>query len=185
MLQSDNLAPGVYGVLGGAGSGKSTYCRSLKAENPLLNIIHVDDFFIGDSQYRKRLLEEKQQTNLSSLKDACNQFNWWDWPMVFREIENSLSAVTIVEGAMLGPGYILKLFKIIYVLDESPEIRLKRLIERDGKKRSITEICARFLITEYSEDVYYKNLDQETIEKMIVLKYARNTNEKNYIPVEV
>ncbi len=184
MLFFHELEPGLYGLMGGAGSGKSTETKLL-ARRFGYHVIHADDFFIGDSEFRKDLLKKKQEAGIPSLIDACNQFNWWDWGALYREIENSMGRVTIVEGAILGPAYILNLFKKIFIVDERADIRLKRLLDRDGAKRSVSEICARFLITEYSEGIYYAAMDKETLDKTECVKYHRNILERKFLPIEV
>ena len=116
--------------------------------------------------------------------DAVNQLNWWDWIKIEndlktledkkiisikspyeRNIGKNISDITIkhqnytlVEGAILGDVNILKFFKKIIFLHSRPERRFNNLVKKDLNKRKFNEICARFLITEYSEMLYYKKL---------------------------
>lgn len=181
----NTLPAGLYGILGPAGSGKSSLAEQIKSTFGF-KTISLDDFFIGDSEYRKRLLKAKQERSIDALQDAVNQFNWWDW----NEVRATLAymapkAPVFVEGAILGPPSILELYRKIFVYSEDQETRLRRLLTRDGHKRTVTEICARFLITEYSESSYYRTIAPILAEKGIILKYGYEDQKTQYIPLEV
>jgi uridine kinase len=151
-IQSGNF--GVVGITGGAGSGKTTLTKFLD-----LPTYHVDDAFFGDSEYRTKLLKEKN-SNLDTFLDSCNMYNWWDWELVEATIleRRKTEKPLLVEGALLGGDSILRLFDIIIFLYESQESRFNRLLERDWHKRPFYQAVRRFLITEYSEGIYYRSL---------------------------
>src|SRR5271157_1143187 len=76
-----HLGPGVYGITGSAGSGKTTLSSSLN-----YTIYSIDTRFIGDSQVRKDLLQKKQSQSIDDYMDAVNQFNWWNWDAVLKDL---------------------------------------------------------------------------------------------------
>lgn len=181
----DTLPPGLYGLMGPAGSGKSSLADQLKSTYGF-KIISLDDFFIGDSEYRKRLLKAKQERSIDALQDAVNQFNWWDWDEISRALTYMAPAKPVfVEGAILGPPSLLELYRKIFVYSEDQETRLRRLLTRDGHKRTVTQICARFLITEYSESLYYKTIAPILADKGVILKYGYDDQKVQFIPLEV
>lgn len=177
------LGPGLYGITGPAGSGKTSLARRLG--NALEAGVYSSDLrFIGSSQDRKELLYRKQKSSIEDYIDAANQFNWWDWDTILEDLQGLSSgkqivlkngydrdkgvtipdcivspfSFTLYEGAILGPPIILsKLRKVIYV-HTAPEIRFNRLVAKDHNRRSFREIAARFLITEYSESKAYEQL---------------------------
>lgn len=184
MFPFETLEPGLYGIVGGAGSGKSTLAQSLK-ENYGFVVYSIDEQFIGDSAYRKDLLQRKQEISFDSLKDACNQFSWWDWDKIYRDvIRLPKNKVCVIEGAILGPKILLNLIRKIFLYHEESQTRLLRLVKRDGHKRQTTEICSRFLITEYAESLYYSRVLPSVEDKVVVLRKG-TIAEHNFIPVEV
>lgn len=176
------------GLTGGAGSGKSTLAKGLN-----FCTYHLDDFFIGDSAYRTELLTKKVR-NVSSYIDACNQYNWWDWEEAESRIfsDTGVKFPAIVEGALLGTEYMLSKYDIILYLSVSPEVRFNRLLERDKYKRDFHDALDRFLITEYSETIYYRQMLQKFSGKIVVLdedfkmmKFLPYFPEKLSIPVRL
>jgi uridine kinase len=165
----NSKSSGFYAILGKAGSGKSTLSLKI-ANNSNIRIVHLDDFFIGDSLFRKELLENKLSESLDEYIDACNQFSWWDWNRVYEilKLEKNTGKITVFEGAFLGPQLIWPLFDNIFLIDISDEIRFKRLIDRDLEKRGCNEFTQRFLITQYSETIHYSDIfKSEYLSKLI------------------
>lgn len=142
------------GITGNAGSGKSSLSELLQSEIYDLKTYHVDDSFIGDSNFRKVLLEYKS-TSWYSYIDACNQYNWWNWDQVIKDVDE-MEDVTLIEGAILGPEPIVDQLDVILFVYVPREERFNRLLKRDAHKRDFQEFLARFLITEYSETLYYR-----------------------------
>lgn len=182
----------IVGITGNAASGKTTLVNKL-AKYGNYAPYSVDYRFIGDSEFRKQLLDFKSE-NISAYIDACNQYNWWNWDRVHEDIESffEIGAVDLVnaydrnsgnlsvtqtivgdtlliEGAILGPLSILKYINWIIYVGVSERKRLIRLLDKDIHKRSTTEIAARFLITEYSENLYYKNVLSKHYDKILFI----------------
>jgi cytidylate kinase len=186
--------PGVYGITGPAGAGKS-YAAKRVAEELRCSVYSADFAFIGSSSERKMLLSKKQMRSIDAYKDAANQFNWWDWGTILSDLEDLQSgrdveieapydrttgelggAVTIsatdtlvYEGAIFGPPFLATRLKQIFFLWVDPAVRFQRLLEKDQGRRSFNEILARFLITEYSETLYYGKLLQWVGDKVIFI----------------
>jgi uridine kinase len=151
------------GITGGAGVGKTSLSNRLGGF-----VIHVDDFFIGNSKHRSWLLNKKVGDR---LVDAQDQYNWWNWDLCEQKIHKALSYnnLVIVEGALLGPPSIPKLMDKILYLDASTESRRERLWKRDYLKRTPEQFEERFNITNQSEKNYYEGLFSAFQDKILVL----------------
>jgi uridine kinase len=209
----------LIGITGNAGGGKSTLAMKF-AEDPSYVHYSADYKFIGDSLFRKELLNKKSK-NIDSYIDACNQYNWWDWDSIEKDLDDlknnrevilstkynrdtsfmesgvsyrpTTETKIIYEGALLGTPKILNsLDKIIFIHTPSI-IRFNRLVEKDIKKRTLNEIAARFLITEYSENKHYNHLFEFYKNKIIVINDNYNfisfnqniLKEKQFIPYPI
>jgi cytidylate kinase len=179
----DRHGPGLYGVTGPAGAGKS-FAAADVSRTTGVTVYSADYRFIGNSLERRMLLIRKQMKSIDDYRDSANQFNWWDWGAILSDVEDllrgsdvSLTAAydrssgnaggdvhlpatdrIIIEGALLGPHYLATKIKKVFFLWADPAVRFQRLLLKDSGRRSFGEICARFLITEYSETLYYQNL---------------------------
>lgn len=175
--------PGIFAITGAAGSGKSFAGKHL-AKQEQLALYSIDFRFIGDSMDRLALLTRKQARSVADYQDSANQFNWWDWSAVNDDLteltcgkevvltapydrasgkkgmEMSIPPAIkiLVEGALLGPPSLVEKFVKIFFLVTPQNVRFNRILEKDISRRSFNEILARFLITEYSENMYYRNL---------------------------
>ncbi len=184
--------PGTYGITGPAGAGK-TFAANQLAEAVGCTVYSADYGFIGSSEERKLLLLKKQLRSVEDYKDAVNQFNWWDWGAILRDLDDlqagidvqiaapydratgksgphlALSATDtlIYEGAILGPPFLVNRLKRIFFLWADASVRFQRLAQKDLGRRSFNELLARFLITEYSEALFYKNLFKWTGDKIV------------------
>jgi len=210
--------PALFALTGGAGAGKTTMVKRLVAELGCA-VYHVDWRFLGNSEERLQLLRQKQSVSIESLLDAVNQFNWWDWDAVSKDLclltkgqtiqitspyERALGiklsknqvvqpkGIIVVEGALLGPPPILQLFSQIFCLSIPDEDRLMAMLAKDRSRRTTTEIVARFLITQYSEDLYYSNLYKWYGDRTVwidregnLLPRKQKRVEREFIPVEV
>lgn len=185
---------GVFAITGPAGSGKSTAGRSV-AEASKLALYSADFRFIGDSDDRRLLLERKQARSSQDYRDSANQYNWWNWPAIDRDLASLVAGRPVVldgpydretgrrgqaieirpgagvlyEGALLGPPSLVDRLQRIFFLCTPQELRLERLLAKDRSRRSFNDILARFLITEYSETTYYRNLFSWAGDKLVFL----------------
>lgn len=199
-----NNKKGITAITGAAGSGKTTMASLIQQKLSDCVKYSADFAFIGDSKYRKNLLDRKQFYSIEYLIDACNQFNWWDWEKIekvlnefklnntigfgevydrdtgeFKTIKSSdTKDLLIYEGSILGPDSIINKIDRIFFLQCDPQIRLQRLLIKDSKRRSPQEIAARFLITEYSEAVFYKHLFKNYKDKITAIN-----GDGNIIPI--
>lgn len=185
---------GLYGLCGPAGTGK-TFTSGRLREALGLSVYSIDQRFIGDSASRKDLLKRKQRTSIQAFLDSANQFNWWDWGLVLQDVDllsSGQPAVirkaydrdkgatgedvvvpptrqVIIEGAFLGPPFVIRSLQRIFFIRTPQWLRFQRLHEKDRTRRTMTEICARFLITEYSETQYYHQLFNWAADKIVFL----------------
>jgi uridine kinase len=181
MLSS--VEAGAIAITGAAGAGKTHVAGALG--HALGCPVYSADFrFIGDTGARRELLERKQARSVSDYRDSANQYNWWDWTAIERDVATLLAGGEVlleapydrrsgargetirigparrllVEGAILGPPQLIDRFARIVFLCTPPRLRFQRVVAKDAARRSFNEIAARFLITEYSETIYYRNL---------------------------
>lgn len=184
LIHFAELSQKVIGITGNAGAGKTTFAHYISHYyNNQIPVYSIDFRFIGDSNYRSNLLKSKQNNSIQQYIDACNQFNWWDWEAIYKDItcllegkevviEKAYDRLTgkieneiilkpwkkiIIEGALLGPMMILNLIDSILFIKRDVEERFNALIDKDKYRRTFKESISRFLITEYSEETYYQN----------------------------
>jgi len=215
-ILSRTVEEGFVGIVGPAGIGKSTLAYTLN-KNFEHSIYSIDYRFIGDSEDRKKLHYNKQKKSIDDYIDAINQFNWWNWNEIYQDIinlenkkiikiENAYNRIlgkkdtkikikhnkiTIFEGAILGDVNITKKMKKIFFLWSDPFFRFSNLVNKDLDKRSFNEICARFLVTQFSENIYYKKLFLSEKEKLIFIDVNKSEIitepaliEENFIPLK-
>lgn len=141
----------IVGITGGAGAGKTSLAKFLGFPT-----FHLDDYFIGDSSYRNKLLFSKGSASFPEYVDMCNMYNWWNWESAEKDLSNVDFPQWVVEGALLGTEYMLSKMDLIIHLHVDAKTRFYRLLERDSHKRDFHTALDRFMITEYSETIYYK-----------------------------
>ncbi len=182
-LAAQLTGDGAFGITGPAGSGKTFAAKAVAAAGGAA-LYSTDLRFIGDSRERRELLERKQARSVTDYSDSANQYNWWDWASIQRDVGELAAgrAVTldapydresgkqsdalqiapartlILEGAILGPPQLVDRLRRIFFICTPAKLRFDRLLQKDSGRRSFNDILARFLITEYSETIYYQNL---------------------------
>lgn len=188
---------GLFGITGPAGSGK-TYTGKVLSASHECALYSADFRFIGDSLERKALLTRKQAKSVVDYQDSANQFNWWDWSAIRRDVDKLMegssvvvespydrtlgtkvgsieitpSKIVLFEGAILGPPDLINKFTRIFFLSTPQRERFDRILKKDLERRSFNDVLARFLITEYSETIYYKNLFSWAHEKLLFVDTA-------------
>lgn len=179
------LGPGLYLILGGAGSGKTTLADHIRKRYGY-EVHSVDSYFIGNGEYRVKFLAEKQAHGLQPYIESTNQSTWWDWDRLWGDFMQwpTETRPVFLEGALLGPMASCSSVKKVYLYHLCPEERLKRILARDANKRTPTEICARFLVTEYSERLYFRSIAPMIKKKGVPLIWEPSTG-KTFIPLEV
>lgn len=211
----------IFAVTGNAGAGKTYFSETICSEVPDIAKYSLDWRFIGDSKDRVELLRKKSEFSLTAYVDAINQFSWWNWDKVYEDIEfwrknkyisikDHYNRITgkiddteqiytskklLIEGAILGPPILLQNFDKIFFIHVPPEVRFQRLVEKDKGRRSIKDICIRFLITEYSENLHYQTLFKWYEDKIIFLNelwevipfidISKLIEKDNYIPIRI
>src|SRR3712207_3570051 len=89
----------MVGVCGRAGAGKTTLvqriCESLRTES-IASVAYSGDWrFILDSKSRREWLNEKWRAGLDAYLTARNQFSWWDFDAIFRDLEAIRSGAAV------------------------------------------------------------------------------------------
>jgi len=176
------------GVCGRAGAGKTTLVSKISDDlkhNKIDNVIYSGDWrFNLDSVERKFWLQEKWKTGMDAYLYAINQFSWWNFELIYRDLSelvngarlyikdsyNRLSGkkdfivdipriekgIILFENCVLGGVEYLENLDII-VLVNTPDILChERILKKDASRRSLPEIMIRNLITTYSENFFFK-----------------------------
>jgi len=189
--------PLLVAVCGRAGSGKTTLVRKIAEELSIPNAFYSGDWrFKLDSEQRKRWLREKWLTGMDEYLRAINQFEWWDFEKIYNDldilsrgesividgaydrstgkkklkvtVEGVRDGIIFYENCILGGVEILEKLDFIILLNTPEEICFKRIIEKDSDRRTLPEIVARYLITTYSENFFFKLLLDKFSSKLLV-----------------
>ena len=148
------------GLFGRAGSGKTTLAHTLKAERPEILIFSLDDYFIGDSLYRRRRTEAAVKA-VNTLGSHILMTDWWDWDRLFQDIGRivfSSPSRVIIEGALVPAVHHWKFLDSLFLLYHPNDFRVADLFVRDAIKRNEEELRQRLLITDYAESVSYETM---------------------------
>lgn len=180
----------LVGVCGRAGAGKTTLVRKISSElkkKEIKNVMYSGDWrFNLDSAERKIWLQEKWKTGMDAYLYAINQFNWWNFDLIYKDlmllrngsplqISNAYNRTTgrkdleinipqiergviLFENCVLGGVDNLEILDIIVLVNTPDIICHQRILKKDERRRSLPEIMIRNLITTYSENVFFKIL---------------------------
>jgi uridine kinase len=144
--------------------------------------------FVHDSETRRRWIDQRSRQGLTPYLYSINQFIWWDFekikldlevlgrgePLVITEaydrdsgrrqdqieIPSLSSGIVLYENSVLGGVEVLEGLDVIAQLTTSDAACLRRLIEKDAGRRSVSDIAARFLTTSYSENQFFELLER-------------------------
>ena len=151
--------------------------------------------FILDSEARRRWLSEKWRVGLQQYLNAVNQFNWWNFEKIHSDlkelalghsltIENAYDrksgkkglrvkfppmkgGVVLYENCILGDMELLQELDFVVLVNTSEKLCLERIITKDAGRRNLTSIVGRFLITTYSENIFFNILTDKFHYKMV------------------
>jgi len=196
-LELINKRPVLIGICGRAGSGKSTLMKKIVEKLSISSAFYSGDWrFKLDSKQRKAWIEEKWLAGMSEYLKAINQFYWWDFEKIYQDlealskgdsiiIENAYDRTTgeknlrvnvsgvrdgiiFYENCVLGGTEILEKLDIIILLNVPDAVCLQRLVDKDSSRRTLPEIVARYLITTYSENLFFKFLIEKYHTKLLI-----------------
>jgi uridine kinase len=150
--------------------------------------------FTYDSPTRRRWIDQQARKGLTSYLYSINQFNWWDFERIEEELGalargGSLlipdaynrdsgrrdhrveiaplpSGIILYENSVLGGIGLLDQLDVIVQVNTSDVVCLRRLLEKDADRRSVSEIAARFLTTSYSENQFFELLERAAAKRV-------------------
>lgn len=199
----------LIGITGRARAGKTTFAKKLKLEYGKVGIkaeIYSADFrFKLCSQDRKKLIQSSFNGNIGDYIRSVQQSSWWDFSLIYYDLLSLYSGkpieikgaydrtnglknqhikirsadIIIYESAILGDSKILDILDQILFIDTPGSLCLKESIETDSSRRSITEIASRFILTSYSENLFYNELFLRYKEKVSVINREGDTVQKD------
>jgi uridine kinase len=183
----------VIGITGRAGAGKTTLAQKISQELTLAQIDNVaysgDWHFILDSKGRKEWLSEKWRAGMDAYLNAMNQFSWWDFKSIFKDItalkngqgvviEDAYDRVTgtktakieidpmergviIYENCILGTPEALSSLDMVVLVNTPEHVCLERVLRKDSLRRSVADVATRYLMTTYSENIFLQVLREQ------------------------
>jgi len=144
--------------------------------------------FFLDSAARKNWLAQRSADGLFEYLYSLNQFSWWDFSQIREDLEILLEGgsirlekaydrttgraevsvdvgpltggVLVYDNAILGGVDCLRMMDAILLLNTPDSLCFERTLKRDAGRRSLPEIAARYLVTTYSENVFFESLTQ-------------------------
>jgi uridine kinase len=183
----------VVGLCGRAGAGKTTLVQKISdelASAGVENVAYSGDWrFILDSKGRKEWLSEKWRAGMDAYLHAINQYSWWDFAAIFRDLAalrnqqaikitgayDRLSGIKnaeitlgpircgiiLYENCILGPLDALPSLDTIVLVNTPDQVCLERVLRKDAQRRSVPEIATRYLMTTYSENIFLRSLREQ------------------------
>jgi uridine kinase len=172
-----NISKFILSIDGLGGSGKSTLAKELSKYLSNCFIVHMDDFYkpkelrnesnkkteIGGYFDWKRLERELLIHFVENQDIKYQKYNWKtgkldDWEYI------SKSSSIIVEGVYSSRKELSKYYNMTIWIECSPEVRLSRGIERDGKE--MKEYWLNVWMKQENE--YYKNKNPKLFSDIII-----------------
>jgi len=190
----------VVGICGRAGAGKTTLVQKISddlASARLESVPYSGDWrFILDSKSRKEWLLEKWRVGMDAYLNAINQFSWWDFSAIYKDLaalqneqgikivgaydrltgtksaEITLGAikrgVILYENCILGRLEAIPSLDIIVLVNTPDHVCLERILRKDARRRPVLEIAARYLMTTYSENIFFRALRERFSDRTVV-----------------
>ena len=197
----DITGTAVVAFIGGAASGKSSFCQKLKSQLGLADVLSTDDYVVGDRKYRHEHLDQNDPilkyrpevmnehiAKIVSLKSS----------EVFRVPErDEKSGIALDAGEknfsrkidrvkyliVEGDFLFVKNPDFIIYFDVPDEIRKANRIYRDSKKRMITdraEIAINFDLRQKTQHIKYTE-PVKKIADLILKAQVKSGSSGNYI----
>lgn len=189
----------VVGVCGRAGAGKTTLVQKISsflAEVHVENVVYSGDWhFILDSNERRNWLRETWRVGMDAYLNAINQFSWWNFAEIYRDLVALQSGqkirhvnaydrttgtktaeitlgpidrgVILYENCILGKLENIPFFDIIVLVNTPDQVCLGRMLSKDAKRRSVPDIATRYLMTTYSENLFLLHLRERFSDLMV------------------
>jgi uridine kinase len=211
----------VVGIGGRAGSGKTTLVQKIAEGLDAAQIETVaysgDWRFVLDSKERREWLQEKWRAGMDAYLNAINQFSWWDFGAIFRDLaalqndravqipeaydrrsgtktaevalEPIRHGMILYENCILGDLETIPKLDIIVLVNTPDPVCLERILRKDGHRRPVPEIVTRYLMTTYSENIFFRILREQFSDRTVAcdsdgkLSAFPSIHEITHIPV--
>ncbi len=191
------LLIGICGRAGSGKTTLSGRIAALLAEEGIASVAYSGDWrFIRDSCSRKRWLEEKWRSGIDAYMYAINQYTWWDFAQIQVDLERiargdelvicdgynrqsgamdlritipaDAARVILYENSILGGVELVNLCDQVILVNTPDALCFTRLLSKDEGRRTVPEIATRFLITTYSENIFFNQLLDHFTAKILI-----------------
>lgn len=185
--KKDIITIGICGRAGSGKTTLAKKISNKLSSKKMENVFYSGDWrFKLDSKNRKIWLREKWKVGMDAYLYAINQFTWWDFKKIYQDLnvlskgyplqingaydrtkgEKNLkikipaikNGVIIYENCILGNVGLLENIDIIVLLNTPNLTCLERIIKKDLCRKNLTDIVSRFIITTYSENIFFENI---------------------------
>jgi uridine kinase len=189
----------VVGIGGRAGSGKTTLVQKIVenlATAQIETVAYSGDWrFVLDSKERREWLHEKWRAGMDAYLKAINQFSWWDFGAIFRDLvalqhgravripdaydrrtgtkaaEVTLQpiqrGIILYENCILGDLETIPRLDIIVLVNTPDQVCLERILRKDAHRRPVAEIVTRYLMTTFSENIFFRILREQFSDRAV------------------
>jgi uridine kinase len=178
---------GICGRAGSGKTMLSDKISAILGESGIKSVAYSGDWrFIRDSRTRKKWLQEKWKAGIDAYMYAINQYTWWNFEQIQMDLEklaagepltisagyNRLSGnmdleihipeipngVILYENSILGGVELLEQIDPVILVNTPDSLCFTRLLQKDAGRRTLPEIACRYLITTYSENIFFHML---------------------------
>lgn len=178
------MVVGICGRAGSGKTTLSDKISGELAEKGVETATYSGDWrFIQDSQTRQIWLKEKWKAGIGAYMYAINQFTWWNFEQIQYDL-GKLSAgapvtisggynrltgrmdldihipaisrgIILYENSILGGVEVLEKIDSVILVNTPDAICFTRLLQKDVARRTVPEIATRYLVTTYSENIFF------------------------------